>query len=150
MNEIIVNENEIRRDKIFDFLQVEGFRPEKVDENSVKLRFEGKTVWVDIDLEDETYYQVIAANIWSIESPEELTRAYIAASKATRSYKVSKAFVKQDETNIWVAADQFESDVQNLLPKLIRLIQIVNNQAKTFAEIMHELELKSSPVTSLQ
>ena len=150
MNEIIVNENELRRDKIFDFLQVEGFRPEKVDENSIKLRYEGKTVWVDIDLEDETYYQIIAANIWSIESPEELSRAYVASSKATRSYKVAKTFVRQDETNIWTAADHFESDVQNLLPKLIRLIQIVNNQAKTFAEIMHELELKSSPVTSLQ
>ena len=144
MDAITVEKSDGRIGKIFEFLSNEGFRPEKVSEDSIKLKYEGGTFWVDIDDDDKTFYRVIAANIWNIESPLELSWAYVASNNASRAFKVVKTFVTKDESDVWVTADQFESDVESFLPKLIRLLRIVEDERKTFGEKMRELKMESN------
>ena len=117
-----VNDSEVGRiSKIFEHLVTEGFRPEMASETSVKVKYQGVTLYVDIAENDKSFYSIICAYIWEIESEQELLGAYKAASNTAMSMKVAKAFVTRDEKNVWVVMEQFFPEVEQFLPTVGRL-----------------------------
>ena len=129
-----------RADQILERLKTEGFRPERVSENSIRIRCEGRALWVDIDPNDETFFQVIAANIWLLESPQEIQSAMEAASHVGESLKVIKAYVTADRSNVWIEGSGFYKSTDDFLLSMIRLIEIVRVGITRFAEKMRSLK----------
>ena len=125
-----------RLDIILEFLAEEGFRPQKASETSVVFKYEGKRRWVDLDESDTTWYQVVAPNIWEIESEDELQKAYEAANLVNRSLKNVKAYVRRDGENVFVEFGSFYDYTDELLPHLLRMVKIVNSGVKKFTELM--------------
>ena len=143
-----VNDSEVSRiSKIFEHLVTEGFRPEMASETSVKVKYQGVTLYVDIAENDKFFYSIICAYIWEIESEQELLSAYKAASNTAMSMKVAKAFVTRDEKNAWVVMEQFFPEVEQFLPTVVRGLDIVANSRRNFCDDMRKLMTTEESVT---
>lgn len=129
-----------RLDRIMEFLSAEGFRPEKVSEFSIRLKVEGRTMWVDLTPHDDEFYQVIAANIWELEAEWEVQNAYQACSYVGNMMKLVKAYVTTEGKNIWVEASMFHKSDEEFLQQLVRAIDIVRLGVSRFVEKMRELK----------
>ncbi len=140
-----------RMQQISNYLAEEGFRPEIVEDTSLKLKYEGRLFWVDIDDDDETFYRIVCANYWNIESPEELSWALLAANVSSRSYKFAKTYVNKANDNVWTAIDYFTKDLEAFLPSLPRMISIVKDSSDEFRKSMwdqkREAEAETKNVT---
>ena len=143
-----VNDIEVSRiSKIFEHLVTEGFRPEMASETSVKVKYQGCTLYVDIDEKDKSFYSIVCAYIWEIESEQELLSAYKAASNTAMSMKATKAFVTRDEKNVWTVMEQLFSEVEQFLPTVVRGLDIVANSRKNFCDDMRKLMANDEAVT---
>ena len=142
------NELEVSRiSKIFELLVTEGFRPEMASETSVRVKYEGSTFHVDIDEKDKSFYSIVCAYIWEIESEQEILTAYKAASNTGMNMKVAKAFVTRDEKNVWVVMEQFFPEVEQFLPTVVRGLDLVANARRNFCEDMRKLITNDEAVT---
>ena len=144
-----VNDIEVSRiSKIFEHLATEGFRPELASDTSVKVKFQGCTLFVDIDQKDTSFYSIVCAYIWEIESSQELLAAYKCASNTALSLKAAKAFVTQNEKNVWLVMEQFSPDVVQFLTVLVRGMDIVANGRRSFCDDMRKsMSVDDEPVT---
>ena len=128
-----------RMDLIQERLATEGFRPERVSDNSIRIRCEGKSVWVDLTPSDESFFQVIAANIWELESADEVQLAFEAANHVGDSLKVVKAYVTSDRSNVWVEGSGFYGSTEEFLELMVRIIDMVRVGVSRFSEKIREL-----------
>lgn len=135
-----------RLDRIMEFLSAEGFRPEKVSEFSVRLKVEGRTMWVDLTPHDDDFYQVIAANIWDLETEWEVQNAYCACSHIGNLMKLVKAYVTTEGKNVWVEASMFHKSEEAFLQTLVRGIDIVRLGVSRFSEKMRDLKASDNQI----
>lgn len=125
---------------VFERLSEDGFRPTLENDFSIKLKFEGAVFWVDLREDDDELYEVIAAFIWAIDSPEELANAYIAASEASRSTKVAYVYVTANKENVWVKSSMFYQDANNFANVLSRTLNATKLAKTKFIEVIRKLE----------
>ena len=140
MNEITDVISLSRVELILERLKTEGFRPERAGENSIRIRCEARTLWVDVDANDEKFFQVIAANFWPIESQQELQWAYEAASHVGESLKVAKAYITADHTNVWIDGSGFFQTTDDFLESMVRLNEIFRLGITRFTGKMRALK----------
>ncbi len=142
-----INDVEVSRiSKIFEHLVTEGFRPEMASDTSVKVKYQGTTLYVDIDEKDKSIYSIICAFIWEIDTEQELLNAYKATSNTAMTMKAAKAFVTRDEKNVWLLMELFFSDVNQFLPTVVRGMDIVVNSRRNFCDYMRKLMANEEPV----
>ena len=142
-----VNDIEASRiSRIFEHLVTEGFRPEMASDTSVKVKYQGSTLYVDIDERDKSFYSIVCAYIWEIDSEQELHCAYKAASNTAMTMKVAKAFVTRNEKNVWIVLEQFFPDVEQFLPAAVRNLDIVANSRRNFCDYMRKLMSADEPI----
>jgi uncharacterized membrane protein YcgQ (UPF0703/DUF1980 family) len=128
-----------RISKIFEHLVTEGFRPELASETSVKVKYQGSSLYVDIDTKDTSFYSIVCAYIWEIDSPQELQAAYKVASNTSLSFKAAKAFVTANEKNVWMVMELLYPEVDQFLTTLVRGMDIVASGRRSFRDDMRKL-----------
>jgi len=133
-----------RLDRIMEFLSAEGFRPEKVSDFSIRLKVEGRPVWVDLSPQDDDFYQVIAANMWELEAEWEVQNAYQVCSHISNTLKVVKAYVITERNNVWIEASQFYKSEEAFLQHVVRVIDSVRVGVSDFVEQMRALKASES------
>ena len=135
-----INDIEVSRiSKIFEHLVTEGFRPELVSETSIKVKYQGSTLYVDIDTKDTSFFSIVCAYIWEIDSSQELLAAYKVASNTALSIQAAKAFVTSNEKNVWLVMELLCPDVDQFLPMLVRGMDIVASGRRSFRDDMLKL-----------
>ena len=91
-----------------DFLQGEGYRPEKSPENMdvewVLFKSEGKAYLILLD-KDMGFFRLVFPNFWSIDNDAERQKAFIAADYANNQTKVAK--VHTQANNVWASIKMF-------------------------------------------
>lgn len=124
-----------KRDLYFTYLASEGYRPEVDRDGDVAFKYEGGNYYLSVD-EDDTYFRLVYPNFWSIESPEELRRAYEAASRATERIKVAKVYVRQDAKNTSAAIEMFLDPLADFREVFPRSLQALRAGVASFVDSM--------------
>lgn len=124
---------------ILEHMRSEGFRPTKVADETLRMLCEGRSVWIETDRNDSTYYQVFAANIWELESAEEAQWAIEACNHVSSRMKMVKAYVNAERSNVWIEASAMYSSVDEFIPVSVRLVELVRVGVTRFVDKMREL-----------
>lgn len=115
----------------------EGLVPELDADGDLRFTFEGGHYVLFAEPTDESYVRILFPNFWPIESDEERTRAFRAATVATRRCKGAKVWLRDDETDVCASIESFLPGPEYLDYVLARMIAAVQYAARQFRDEMH-------------
>ncbi len=108
-----------------------------IDEDGDVVFKKGKfTYFINVNPEDETYFQVVLPNIWPIESEFERISVLKACDYATANTKVTKVYMVRD--NVWVSAEIYSDDPGNFERHFMRILSSMEVAKDKFAAKMKE------------
>lgn len=119
-----------------DYLEDEGYRPEIDSDGDVQFKAEGKTYFINVVEDDPTYFRVVLANIWPIESEDERVQCLIAVDYSNAKAKVTKSYLVKD--NIWVGIEIFIPKAEDFKEVFKRCMSALNNGVTHFVTKMRE------------
>lgn len=119
-----------------DYLTEEGYRPEIDSDGDVQFKSEGRTYFINVVEDDPTYFRVVLANIWPIESENERTQCLIAVDYSNAKAKVTKSYLVKD--NIWVGIEIFIPESKDFEKVFKRCMSALNNGVTHFVTKMKE------------
>lgn len=119
-----------------DFLVEEGYRPEIDADGDVQFKSEGKTYFINVVEDDPTYFRIVLANIWPIESPEERIKCLIAVDHSNAKSKVTKSYLVKD--NVWVGIEIFLPERKDFREVFQRCMGALSNGVTHFVNKMRE------------
>lgn len=119
-----------------DYLTAEGYRPELDSDGDVQFKSEGKTYFINVVEDDPTYFRVVLANIWPIESEEERAQCLVAVDYSNAKSKVAKSYLVKD--NIWVGIEIFIPEADDFKAVFKRSMGALNNGVTHFVTKMRE------------
>lgn len=122
------------RQLYLDFLTEEGYRPTTDDDGDIVFKREGKTYVLFVDDDDPTFFRLVLPNFWPIESEEERTLAYQAATVATGQTKVAKVYGVQD--NLWASVELFLERPEQFTAHFTRSLNAIAVAVDGFVSIM--------------
>ncbi len=118
------------------FLDKEGYKPEIDDDGDVRFKREGKTYFINVDVEDAICFRLVLANIWPIESEEERQEVRIAMDHCNGMAKVAKAYMVRDD--VWVAIETFIAKPEDFKVIFDRSLSALDHGVGLFATRMRE------------
>ena len=121
-----------------DYLEEEGYKPELDSDGDVQFKAEGKTYFINVVEDDPTYFRVVLANIWPIESEDERAQCLIAVDYSNAKAKVTKTYLVKD--NIWVGIELFLPEASDFKDIFRRSMSALNNGVTHFVTKMRELQ----------
>lgn len=119
-----------------DFLSEEGYRPEIDSDGDVQFKAEGRTYFINVVEDDPTYFRVVLANIWPIESEDERVQCLVAVDYSNAKAKVTKSYLVKD--NIWVGIETFIPEAEDFKKIFKRCMSALNNGVTHFVTKMKE------------
>lgn len=119
-----------------DYLTDEGYRPEIDSDGDVQFKSEGKTYFINVVEDDPTYFRVVLANIWPIESENERVQCLIAVDYSNAKAKVTKSYLVKD--NVWVGIEIFIPETADFKKVFKRCMSALNNGVTHFVTKMKE------------
>ena len=125
-------------DALKDFIADEGFRTSIDSDGDLQFKYEGWTFWIQVDKKDEEFIKILLPNFWKIESDEEKSKCYKAASKLSCEYKVAKIYVVEykDAPNVCASMEFFIPDVEFFKKIFLRSARILAAMEKEFASVV--------------
>ena len=121
-----------------DYLEEEGYKPELDSDGDVQFKAEGKTYFINVVEDDPSYFRVVLANIWPIESEDERAQCLIAVDYSNAKAKVTKTYLVKD--NIWVGIELFLPEASDFKDIFRRSMSALNNGVTHFVTKMRELQ----------
>ena len=119
---------------ITEFLTTEGFRPELVDEDSVKFKYEGNWICVETSQRDVQFYTVTSAYLADLETTADREKAYEVACSISTDMKVIKFGFAREKSRDLALAEGVYADVDSFVAVLPTLIRYVIGGSATFTE----------------
>ncbi len=119
-----------------DYLDAEGYRPELDSDGDVQFKAEGKTYFINVLEDDPTYFRLVLANIWPIESEEERTQCLVAVDYSNAKSKVAKSYLVKD--NIWVGIEVFMPKPEDFEHIFKRSLSALSNGVAHYVTKMRE------------
>ena len=104
------------------------------DDGDVQFKYDGKTFFLDVNENDPEFFRMVLANIWSIDSEEERTRAYKVVNGINAEKKVGKIYLTND--NVWVAIETFLDEPEDYKAYFDRSLKIMLECVNEFVEGM--------------
>ncbi len=124
------------QDMYMEYLTEEGYRPEIDADGDVQFKAEGKTYFINVVEDDPTYFRVVLANIWPIESEDERAQCLIAVDYSNAKSKVAKSYLVKD--NIWVGIELFIAKPEDFKEVFRRSMGALSNGVAHFVTKMRE------------
>ncbi|MCS6772823.1 MAG: hypothetical protein RMM31_05300 [Anaerolineae bacterium] len=117
-------------------LTEEGYQPTVDADGDVVFKHEGLTYYIDIDTNDESFFRLVCPNFWSIDSPEELLRALLAANYVTRKMKVAKVYVHNDGKDVSASIEIFLAQPEHFKAVFRRSLSALQSSISNFRSRM--------------
>jgi len=127
-----------------EFLTEEGYRPEIDADGDVQFKSEGKIYFMSVNDDDPTFFRLVLANIWPIESEMERTQVYIAVDHSNAQTKVAKAFTVKDD--VWVGIELFLPEASDFKDVFERSMSALGSGVDFFVAKMQEQQAGTAPV----
>jgi hypothetical protein len=114
------------------FLKEEGFAPDVDADGDVMFKFEGGTYYILSNENDPRYFAMIFPNFWTIESADELQKAYAAANDVSRDTKVVKVHVNGKQSNVNASVEVYVDEPGGFKPFLKRALTVLQYAVSQF------------------
>jgi len=121
---------------IREILAEEGFRPDIDEDGDITFKYQGYSILIMPDEDDELYLRFVLPNFWPIESEAEREQAVETSVKVTRRVKAAKVFPVKDQ--MWATVEIFLSSEKCLKDVLDRILSVLHVSVETFAEEMRK------------
>jgi len=122
------------QDLYVNFLKEEGYVPNLDSDGDVVFKVEGRSYLIFVDEKDQEFFRLGFINFWKIESEEERTRVYIAASESSANTKVAKVYVVREDT--WASIELFVHRPEDFKAVFKRSMSALKASVETFATKM--------------
>jgi len=127
------------RTKLYaNYLAGEDNRPQVDSAGNIVFKFEGSTYVIIVDKNDPEYFCLMYPNFWPINSPEEQTRAHIAAGTANRGSKVVKVLVDSRGEGVTAVVEGFYDQPEQSQPIFGRALRVLKYGVQVFVNEMLE------------
>ena len=119
-----------------DYLTSEGFAPSLDSDGDVMFKYEGGTYFIIVDDKDQIYFAMLYPNFWEIESEDEKEKALLAAKEATRTAKVAKVYLTEDNTDVTMSAEIFLKTPSDFKDTFYRMLSAMSAARRAFVDKM--------------
>ena len=116
------------------FLREEGFRPKIDEDDDIVFKFEGKTLYIETNESDESYFRLIFPNFWQIDTPEEESHALVVMSEVNAEIKVAKIYQRKD--SIHATVEMFIDPMEGFKQVFPRCLGCIQAAVAAFREKM--------------
>ena len=115
-------------------LREEGFRPKIDEDDDIVFKFEGKTLYIETNESDESYFRLIFPNFWQIDTPEEESHALVVMSEVNAEIKVAKIYQRKD--SIHATVEMFIDPMEGFKQVFPRCLGCIQAAVAAFREKM--------------
>lgn len=129
-----------------EFLTDQGFRPKVDEDDDIHFLFEGRHYYI-MKTEEETFFQLLFPNFFSLDDEAEAARATTAASAASRTTKVAKVFLNPALDNVSASVELLVGGPADVQDKFLRCLDILGTATRQFVEAMSAQHASASPGT---
>jgi len=136
MAQDVTKEKKAHQKMYMDYLEEEGYKPELDSDGDVQFKSEGKTYFINVLEDDPTYFRVVLANIWPIESEEERLQVLVAVDYSNAKAKVTKSYLVKE--NVWVGIEIFLPKAEDFTAVFPRCMSALSNGLTHFITRMQE------------
>jgi hypothetical protein len=119
-----------------DYLKGEGYQPEIDGDGDVRFKSEGRSYFISVDENDDSFFRVCFPNFWPIENEEERVRVHAACDHSNRRSKVAKVFTVRDD--VWASLELFVATPEGFKPLFTRCMAALQNGVRNFVDKMRE------------
>lgn len=117
------------------YLALNGYSPSVDSDGDITFKYEGKTLFIEVNESDEAYFRVGLPNIWTVDSDAERLQVLTACNNVTASTKVVKAYVTSGN-NVWISMELFLPEQGDFGKVLQRGLVAMNAALDGFLENM--------------
>lgn len=114
-----------------EFLTEEGYLPEIDDDGDIRFKYEGRTYFIIVNETDQTFFQILLPNIYSIENEEKRAEVLAAADHANALSKVAKVHTVGDNT--YVSVELLVATPEDFKKLFKRSMSLMTNGMNNFA-----------------
>jgi hypothetical protein len=126
-----------------EFLAQQGFRPKVDEDDDIHFLFEGRHYYI-MKTEEQTFFQLLFPNFFSLDDEADVARAATAASTASRSTKVAKVFLNPALDNVSASVELLVDGPAGMQDKFLRCLDIIGVATRQFREAMSARPLSAS------
>ena len=123
------------RQTYMSVLSDEAFRPEIDSDGDIHFKYEGGHYFITRNCDDGFFYILYPA-FWPIDDVEELGRAVMAASNATRSTKAAKVYIDSDLKDVSATAEALIASPSDARKFVIRALGCIRSAVESFRKEM--------------
>lgn len=124
------------QDMYISYLKREGFQPEIDSDGDVRFKSEGFTYFIQVNEDDVSYFRLVLANIWPIESEEERIEVAFACDYANAEVKVCKVHMVSD--NVWISFEAFLPDPKDFKAIFKRAMNTIDLAKDKYVDRMRD------------
>lgn len=114
------------------FLEKDGYSPEVDKDGDVQFTHDDLHYFIDVDSNDPSYFAIMLANIWEIESLEERGKILEVCNSISRSDKAVKGQIVGD--NVWITCEIFLPEPDDFDQVFNRMMSAIETSIETFKE----------------
>lgn len=82
-----------------ELLNVDGYRPKRLDNNLIEVRIQGGLYLVSLDPSDPKFFQIGYPNLWVESDPSRMPAVYEACNFANARAKFAKCYVENQSVH---------------------------------------------------
>lgn len=107
----------------------------KIDEDGdIQFKYDEKSLYIEVNENDLSFFRLVCANIWSIESEAERAKVLAAIDLVNRDTKVVKMYTNHD--NVWVSVEIFCATSDDYEAYFTRSLRVVMQGIDSFVDEM--------------
>lgn len=119
-------------------LEYMGFKPKIDDDGDLMIRYQLKSIYFLVGVEDEQFLAVLFPQFHEVEEGEE-TLVLTVCNKMTREFKLVKMYIDSTLKNVSACCEFFYSDDDSLKSNIRHALDILGLVRSGFYRIKNEL-----------
>jgi hypothetical protein len=118
-------------------LRGEGYSPEIDSDGDIKFKAEGRTLYIIVYDDDLEYFNIVYPYFWEIESETEREKVAESASYVTRTTKLVRVYM-EDDNDTSIDASIFIEKPEDFKIHFERMVDVILIARRKFIDQMNE------------
>lgn len=127
-----------KREMTLEILKELGYKPQTDDDGDIFIRYQMKTIYFMIGIEEEKYMVVVLPQILDVNEGEEALMLTVC-NKVTRDYKLAKVYLDAELKQVYAGCEFFYTDKKSLKNNFENSLRILGVIRSTIQKVRSEL-----------
>lgn len=127
-----------KREMTLEILKELGYKPQTDDDGDIFIRYQMKTIYFMIGIEEEKYMVVVLPQILDVNEGEEALMLTVC-NKVTRDYKLAKVYLDAELKQVYAECEFFYTDRESLQNNFENSLRILGVIRSTIQKVRSEL-----------